>query len=66
MLLAFLTRERDGSKWLVSGSDCFVSGKTIPLYELHRKLDGSQSRSGSGGEENNLLPSLPELERMSS
>jgi hypothetical protein len=60
-LHAFLTSALDGGELLVSRPGCFTPwGKSL-CFSLDRRLAGSQSRSGRGGEEKNSQP-LPGLE----
>jgi len=64
-LHGFLTSALDGGEWLVSHPGSFIPRETAPHYLLDRRLDGTQSGAGRGGEEKNSQP-LPGLEVHSS
>jgi hypothetical protein len=46
-----LTSALDGGEWSVSRPYRFTPQEKIPLYQLDRRLGGTQRRSGRGGEE---------------
>jgi hypothetical protein len=48
----------DGRGWLLSRPGRFTSGKIVVGTPLGRKLDGTQNRSGRGGEKIKSLPYL--------
>jgi hypothetical protein len=52
-----LTAELDGGECSASRHDHFIPSGEAPLYPLERRLGGSQSRSGRGGEEKNAWSS---------
>jgi hypothetical protein len=58
---AFSTSALDGGEWSASRSGRFTPQGKGPWYPLDRRLGGSQSRSGHGGEEKNSQ-SLPGIE----
>jgi len=65
-LHTFLTSPLDGGQWPPSRAGR-LNPRRDPGYPLDRRLDGSQSRSGRGGEEKNSqpLPANPENEATS-
>jgi hypothetical protein len=56
-----LTSAMDGSAWSASRPYHVTTGETAPWYLLHRRLGGTQSRSGRYGEKKNSCP-LPRTE----
>jgi hypothetical protein len=56
-----LTPALDGGEWTASRPGRFTPRENSPWYPLDRRLGGTQSRSGRGGEENNSQP-LPGIE----
>jgi hypothetical protein len=51
-----LTSALDADEWSASRPSCFIPIGKSPWYPLDRRLGGSQSRSGRGGEEKNYHP----------
>jgi len=55
-LHTLLTSALYGGEWWACRLYRFISGERAPSTPLRRRLVGSQSRSGPGGEEKNFLP----------
>jgi len=51
----FLTSVLEGGKWSASSSGALPPWGKSSRYPLDRRLGGSQSRSGRGGEEKEIL-----------
>jgi hypothetical protein len=51
-----LTSALDGGEWSASRCSRFSPQEKSPWYPLDRRLGGTQSRSGRGGEEKNSQP----------